>query len=297
MAILVDANTRVIVQGATGRWGSKQTRDMLDAGTNIVAGVTPGRGGSEVHGIPIYDTIREAASHHDFDASVIYVPAPRAKVAAIEAIENGLKLVVIITEGIPIHDGMAIKAMAERRGVWIVGPNTPGLIVPGQTSLGMYPPANTCPGPVGVISRSGTLSFEVIRLLTAAGLGQTICAGIGGDPVIGKGFLDYLRLLEADDATRLVVMVGEIGGQLEEEAASFITSMGKPVVVFIAGRHAPPDKTMGHAGAIILGKRGGAQAKIDALVKAGADVAETLDELVSLAVAALNDYASEETTK
>lgn len=287
MAILVDVSTRVIVQGATGRWGTKQTRDMLDAGTNIVAGVTPGRGGSEVHGIPIFDTIREAASHHSFNASVIYVPAHSAKIAAIEAIENGLELVVVIAEGIPIHDGMAIGAMAERWGVWVVGPNTPGLIAPGQTSLGMYPSAITRPGPVAVISRSGTLSFEVARLLTAAGLGQTICVGIGGDPVISKGFLDYLRLVEADDATRLVVMIGEIGGQLEEEAASFIASMSKPVIAFIAGRHAPPGKTMGHAGAIISGKHGGAQAKIDALVEAGGLVAQTLDELVRLAAASL----------
>lgn len=282
MSILVDKNTRVLVQGATGRFGQIQTKLMQGYGTDIVAGVTPGKGGQEVLGIPIYDTIAEASADHRIDASVIYVPAPFAREAAEEAIENGIPLVVVITEGVPVHDGMWIRAAAKERGVWVIGPNCPGIITPGQTSLGMYPPSTAMPGSVGVASRSGTLCFEVTKLLCEAGIGQSSNVGIGGDPVIGNNFVEYLRLFEEDPDTRAVVMIGELGGSQEEDAAQFIAEMSKPVVAFISGKSAPPEKRMGHAGAISSDGGGGAEGKVRALASAGARMADTLGDIVRL---------------
>ncbi len=287
MSILVDQNTRIVVQGATGRFGQIQTKLMLDYGTEIVAGVTPGRGGQEVLGIPIYDTIAEARADHRIDGSVIYVPAPFALDAAVEAIDNGIPLVVVITEGVPVHDGMQIRARAREKGVWVIGPNCPGIISPGKTSLGMYPPSCAMPGPVGVVSRSGTLCFEVTKLLCQAGIGQTSNVGIGGDPVIGRNLVDYLRLFEEDDDTRAVVVIGEVGGSQEEDAAGFIAQMSKPVIAFISGKSAPPEKRMGHAGAISSSGSGLTEAKVRALESAGARMANTLVEIVDLAAAAL----------
>ncbi len=287
MSILVNGGTRVLVQGATGRFGQIQTKLMLDYGTEIVAGVTPGKGGQEVLGIPIYDTVAEAREKHALDATVIYVPAPSTLEAAAEAIENGIPLVVVITEGVPVHDGMKIRALAREQRVWAIGPNCPGIITPGETSLGMYPPVTAMPGPVGVASRSGTLCFEVTKLMCEAGIGQTSCVGIGGDPVIGNNFVEYLRLFEDDPDTKAVVMIGEVGGSQEEEAASFIARMKKPVVAFISGKSAPPEKRMGHAGAISSQGGGSALDKVKVLEAAGATVADTLSDIVGLTVEAL----------
>lgn len=287
MSILVDRNTRVLVQGATGRFGQIQTKLMQDYGTDIVAGVTPGKGGSEVLGIPIYDTIAEARLDHRIDASVIYVPAPFTLGAATEAIDNEIPLVVVITEGVPVHDGMQIRAAAKEAGIWVIGPNCPGIITPGQTSLGMYPPSTAMPGSVGVASRSGTLCFEVTKLLCEGGIGQSSAVGIGGDPVIGNNFVEYLRLFEEDSETRAVVMIGELGGSQEEDAAGFIAEMTKPVIAFISGKSAPPEKRMGHAGAISSGGGGVAEGKVKALESAGARMASTLTDIVRLTKEAL----------
>lgn len=282
MSILVDRNTRVLVQGATGRFGQIQTKLMQDYGTDIVAGVTPGKGGQEVLGIPIYDTIAEARLDHRIDASVIYVPAPYTLGAATEALNNDIPLVVVITEGVPVHDSMQIRAIAKAKGIWVIGPNCPGIISPGQTSLGMYPPSTAMPGPVGVASRSGTLCFEVTKLLREAGIGQTSNVGIGGDPVIGNNFVEYLRLFEEDPETKAVVMIGELGGSQEEDAARFIAEMSKPVVAFISGKSAPPEKRMGHAGAISSDGGGVAGSKVKALEAAGARMANTLGDIARL---------------
>jgi len=288
VSILVDSSTRVLVQGATGRFGQIQTKLMLDYGTKIVAGVTPGRGGQEVLGVPIYDTIAEAKAKHSIDASVIYVPAPFTLDAATEAIESGIPLVVVITEGVPVHDAMRIRALGARHGSWVIGPNCPGIITPGQTSLGMYPPSTAMPGPVGVASRSGTLCFEVTKLMCEAGIGQTSCVGIGGDPVIGTNFVEYLKLFEKDPETRAVVMIGELGGGQEEHAARFIAEMSKPVVAFISGKTAPPEKRMGHAGAISSEGSGLAVDKVRVLESVGVRVADTLDDIVRLTAEALD---------
>ncbi len=287
MSILVDAGTRVLVQGATGRFGQIQTKLMLDYGTKIVAGVTPGRGGQEVLGVPIYDTIAEARTEQSFDASVIYVPAPHTLEAAAEAIESDIPLVVVITEGVPVHDAMQIRALAREHGTWVIGPNCPGIITPGQTSLGMYPPSTAMPGPVGVASRSGTLCFEVTKLMCEAGIGQTSCVGIGGDPVIGTNFVEYLKLFEKDPETRAVVMIGELGGNQEEHATRFIAEMTKPVIAFISGKTAPAEKRMGHAGAISSEGTGLAVDKVRALEAAGVKMADTLNDIVRLTAEAL----------
>ncbi|MCL4370372.1 MAG: succinate--CoA ligase subunit alpha [Chloroflexi bacterium] len=287
MSILVDASTRVLVQGATGRFGQIQTKLMLDYGTKIVAGVTPGKGGQEVLGVPIYDTIAEARTEHPFDASVIYVPAPYTLDAAVEAIESDIPLVVVITEGVPVHDAMKVRALAKERGSWVIGPNCPGIITPGQTSLGMYPPTCAMPGVVGVASRSGTLCFEVTKLMVEAGIGQTSCVGIGGDPVIGTNFVEYLKLFEEDPETRAVVMIGELGGNQEEHATRFIAEMTKPVIAFISGKTAPAEKRMGHAGAISSEGSGVAADKVKALEAAGVRMADTLNDIVRLTAEAL----------
>lgn len=282
MTILVNENTRAIIQGITGRIGSVQTRLMLNYGTKVVAGVTPRKGGQIVEGVPVYDTVSEALKEHSADSSVIFVPATFAKDAAFEAINAGLKLLVIITEHIPVHDTMKIKAMAERHGVTVLGPNTPGIISPGKTKLGIMPGNLYTPGRVGIAARSATLSYEIAGNLTEAGIGQTTCLGIGGDMVTGVTFIDVLKLFEADQDTKALVMVGEIGRTVEEEAAEFIKEhVSKSVVAYIGGRYAPLGKRMGHAGAIIEHGRGTAETKVAALREAGVKVIECPMEVVS----------------
>jgi len=282
MSILVNKETKVIVQGITGRLGAKQTRLMLDYGTKIVAGVTPGKGGSEIHGVPVYDTVSSALSNHSIDASVIYVPASHGLDAAVESIDSGIGIVVIITEHIPIHDAIKIKQRANLRGVKVIGPNSPGIITPGETSLGMIPPRSVLLGKVGIVSRSGTLTFEVVKLLTDSGIGQSTCLGLGGDSVTGLNYIDVLKLFENDRSTEIIVMIGEIGGTSEERAAEYIVKMKKSVVGFIAGYSAPQGKTMGHAGAIVTGNRGTAESKTKALKEADIPVAETPWEIVDI---------------
>ena len=282
MSILLDENTRGIVQGITGRIGRVQTKWMLEYGTKLVAGVTPGKGGQRVEGLPVYNTVREAVEKHGANASVIFVPAPFAKEAALEAIEASLKLVVIITEFMPIHDTMEIKRRAKLAGVRVLGPNCPGLLTPGVGKLGIMPGNLFTAGPIGIVGRSATPSYEITGMLTEAGLGQSTAVGIGGDPVMCTSFLDVLELFEADEHTAAVVMIGEIGGTAEEEAAAFIGRMSKPVVAFIAGRAAPPGKRLGHAGAIIRSGEGTAEAKIAALADAGAAIAESPSQVLSL---------------
>jgi succinyl-CoA synthetase alpha subunit len=280
MSILVDESTRVVIQGITGRIGKEQARVMIEYGTNIVAGVTPGKGGSEVLGVPVYDTVKEAVKEHDANASVIYVPPPFAKDAVFEAINNGLEVIVVITEGIPVHDSMEFVEKALKEEITIIGPNCPGIMSPGKTSLGMIPPSTVSPGEVGVVSRSGTLMFEILHAISSAGLGQSTAVGIGGDRVIGTTFIDVLKLFEEDPDTKSIVLVGEVGGSAEEIAAEFIKEyISKPVVSFIAGRNAPPGKRMGHAGAIISGKTGTAETKVKALEDAGVTVVENFLEI------------------
>ena len=274
MAILADEKTRLLVQGITGNQGSFHTKQMLEYGTRVVAGVTPLRGGGEVSGVPVYDTVEQAVARHGANASVIFVPPPGVRDAAFEAMDNGLKLVVIITEHVPLTDAMAISARAHQTGATVVGPNTFGLVSPGKCKIGILPNAVPKAGHVGLASRSGTLSYEVTANLSAAGLGQSTVVGMGGDRVVGLSFMDILRLFERDADTQAVVMIGEIGGSAEEEAAEYIKSMSKPVVAYIAGRAAPPGKRMGHAGAIIERGRGTYQSKVDALRAAGAVVVE-----------------------
>lgn len=275
MGILIDHNTRALVQGITGRVGAAQTRWMLDYGTKIVAGVTPGKAGQQVHGVPVYDSVSEAVEREGANASVIFVPAPYAKGAAVEAMEAGVPLVVVITEHVPVHDSLYLKRRAQECGCTLVGPNCPGLLRPGVGKLGIMPGNLFAPGRIGVVGRSATLSYEVVGHLTLAGLGQSSAVGVGGDAVTGLRLADVLRLFEADDETSAAVMVGEIGGDSEEEAAEVVREMSKPVVAFIAGQAAPPGRKLGHAGAMVRGGRGTAQGKVDALRAVGALVAES----------------------
>ena len=288
MAILVDGNTRLVVQGITGREGSFHTQQMLAYGTRVVAGVTPGKRGQEVHGVPVYDTVRQAVLETGANASIVYVPARFAADAVLEAADAGVALVVCITEGIPTLDVVRVRRCLEGRPVRLVGPNCPGVISPGRAKVGIMPGQIHMPGPVGVVSRSGTLTYEVVNALTQAGIGQSTCVGIGGDPVIGTDFSTALRLFEADPQTRAVVLIGEIGGDDEERAAELLGSVvRKPVVAFVARRTAPPGKRMGHAGAIISGTSGTAEGKIQALRRAGARVAELSAEIPALVKEAL----------
>lgn len=277
--ILLGENTRAIVQGITGKVGQAQTRWMLEAGTQLVAGVTPGKGGLIIEGLPVYDSVAEAVSREGANASVIFVPAAFARQAAFEAIDANLELVVIVTEHIPIRDTMEINLRACLSRTRVIGPNCPGILVPGIGKLGIMPQSIFSPGNIGVVGRSATLSYEVIANLTDAGLGQTAAVGIGGDPVVCTEFTSVLELFEADPHTHGVVMVGEIGGSAEERAAEFISGMRKPVVGLIAGRAAPPGKRFGHAGAIIRAGGGRAQQKIDTLCRAGVLIAETPAEI------------------
>ncbi|MGQ9681200.1 MAG: succinate--CoA ligase subunit alpha [Anaerolineae bacterium] len=274
MAILVGTRTRLLVQGITGREGSFHTQQMLAYGTKVVAGVTPGRGGEEVHGLPVFDTVWQAVQATGANASVIYVPAPHAAEAILEAADAGLELVVCITEGIPALDMVRVCRALEGGCTRLIGPNCPGIISPGVCKVGIMPGAIHRPGPVGVVSRSGTLTYEVVWALTQAGLGQSTCVGIGGDPVLGTGFVSVLEQFEADPQTQAVVLIGEIGGSEEETAADMIRRcMRKPVVAFVAGLAVPAGKRMGHAGAIIAGGGGTAEGKVQALLSAGASVA------------------------
>lgn len=274
MSILVNRNTRLLVQGITGREGEFHTRRMLEYGTNIVGGVTPGKGGESVAGVPVFNTVREAKEATAANASIIYVPAPFAADAILEAAEAGIPLIVCITEGIPILDMIKVYHKVKQSGVRLIGPNCPGVISPEECKVGIMPGHIHKKGPVGVISRSGTLTYEVVWELTQRGYGQSTCVGIGGDPIIGTSFVDCLALFEADPETKAVVLIGEIGGTDEEEAAEFIREhVTKPVVGFIAGETAPEGKRMGHAGAIISGGKGTAQAKVAALTAAGVTIA------------------------
>jgi len=283
MSILLDSTTRVIVQGITGREGAYHTRNMQAAGTKIVGGVTPGKGGQTAEGVPVFDTVAQAKAATDANASCIFVPPPGAADAIMEAASAGIELIVCITEGIPVIDMTRAMLVVREKGARLIGPNCPGMCTPGQGKIGIIPYQIFTPGPVGFISRSGTLTYEVVALLTEAGIGQSTCIGIGGDPIIGSTFVDHLKLFEADPQTKAVVMCGEIGGSDEEDAAEFIrTSMKKPVVAFVSGRTAPPGKRMGHAGAIISGNTGTAQGKVAALQAAGVPVADTIFDIPDL---------------
>lgn len=287
MSILVDKNTRLLVQGITGREGAFHTAQMLAYGTNVVAGVTPGKGGEDVSGVPVFNSVRDACKAQNPNASIIFVPSRFAADACIEAIDNGIEVVICITEWIPIHEMMEVVAYAHAKGTTLVGPNCPGLISPGEALVGILPGSIFQEGPVGIISRSGTLTYEVVDELTHAGIGQSTCVGIGGDPIIGTRFIDVLEQFENDPSTKVVVMIGEIGGSDEEEAAQYIKTMTKPVIGFISGRTAPPGKRMGHAGAIISGNKGTAQSKIEALEAADVPVADTISDIVRMAAETL----------
>ena len=280
--ILLDENTKCLVQGITGKQGSFHTEQMLKYDTCIEAGVTPGKGGQDFLGVPIFNSIEEAVNETDINSSIIFVPAKFAKDAAFESIRH-LDLVVIISEHIPIHDSLDIMAYANQMGTTVIGPNTPGIISPGVGKLGIMPTHIFAEGNVGVISRSGTLTYEIASELTRAGIGQSTCVGIGGDPVVGTNYIDILKRFEDDKDTDAVVLIGEIGGNAEEKAAEFIEKeMDKPVVSYIAGRSAPPGKRMGHAGAIIQGNTGTVASKTEALNNAGVNVAKMPSEIVEL---------------
>ena len=286
MAVLLTKKARVLVQGITGHQGTFHTRAMLDFGTKVVAGVTPGKGGTKVEGVPVFDGVREAVLRRKANASIIFVPAPFAKDAAIEAIEAGLKLVVVITERIPFHDCLDLVPYARSKGCAIIGPNCPGIITPGQSKMGIMPNHIFAPGDVGVISRSGTLTYEIVNAMTQAGFGQSTCIGIGGDPVIGTNTVEALAMFQKDRKTKRIVVVGEIGGTAEEEAAEFIKRhLTKPVVAYVAGRTAPPGKRMGHAGAIIQAGKGTAESKVRAFAEAGVPVADYPADIAKLLAA------------
>lgn len=274
MTVLVDQGTRVVVQGITGHQGAVHARQMKEFGTQVVAGVTPGKGGTALDGIPVFDAVRDAVEDAKANASCIFVPAPFAKDALLEAVDAGIRLCVVVTEHIPFHDMLVMYHYARSRGARIIGPNCPGIAAPGRAKVGIIPNVVFRPGRVGVISRSGTLTYEIVNGIKEHGLGQSTCIGLGGDPVVGTSFVDALPLFQDDPETDLVVLVGEIGGTAEEEAAEYLhRSFSKPVVAYIAGRSAPPGKRMGHAGAIITRGRGTAGSKVAALEKAGARVA------------------------
>ncbi|NLG49346.1 MAG: succinate--CoA ligase subunit alpha [Chloroflexi bacterium] len=283
MSILVDAGTRLLVQGITGREGAFHTRQMLDYGTQVVAGVTPGKGGQVVEGVPVYDDVRTAVERTGANTSIIYVPAAFAVDAILEAADAGIALIVCITEGVPLWDAMRVMRYLEDKPVRLLGPNCPGIITPGASKVGIMPGYIHRPGKVGVVSRSGTLTYEVVWALTRAGLGQSTCLGIGGDALNGISFVDVLRLFEQDPQTEAIVLIGEIGGNAEEQAAAFIADhVNKPVVALVAGRTAPPGRRMGHAGAIIAGSSGTASHKIEALREVGVLVADQPDQIPEL---------------
>ncbi|MBA2615942.1 MAG: succinate--CoA ligase subunit alpha [Actinobacteria bacterium] len=283
MAILVDTDTRLVVQGITGREGTFHATRNRDYGTNVVAGVTPGKGGQDVNGIPVFDSVRAAVAETDANTAMVFVPAPFAADAIYEAVDAGIGTVICITEGIPAHDMLRVYNYIRPRGIAMIGPNCPGALSPGQANVGIIPAEIFSEGAVGLVSRSGTLTYQIGHELTRLGMGQSTIVGIGGDPVVGSSFIDVLERFEADPETEVVVMVGEIGGAEEEKAAAFISErMSKPVVAYIAGFTAPPGKTMGHAGAIISGTAGTAQAKKEALEEHGVRVGTNPTEVARL---------------
>lgn len=280
MSILIDKNTKVLVQGITGKEGSFHAQQMIDYGTKVVGGVTPGKGGQTHLGVPVFNTVEEAVKATGADASIVFVPAPFAADATSEAIEAGLKVVCCITEGVPINDMVPVRAQAIEAGCRLVGPNCPGLITPGECKIGIMPGNIFSSGPVGLISRSGTLTYQAVDALTRAGFGQSTCVGIGGDPILGTYFKDCLPHFAKDEKTKMVVLIGEIGGSAEEEAAALVKELGIPAVAMIAGRTAPPGKQMGHAGAIVSGSAGTAAAKVKAFEDVGVAVPETMQGLI-----------------
>ena len=280
MSVLVGSETRLLVQGLTGREGAFHTRQSVSYGTQVVAGVTPGKGGQELDGIPIFDTVEQALRETGANASVVFVPPPFAADAVMEAAASELPLVVCITEGIPTRDMVDVWSYLADRPTRLIGPNCPGIITPDSCKIGIMPGQIHQLGPVGVVSRSGTLTYEAVGQLTALDIGQTTCVGIGGDPIVGTDFIDMLRLFQDDDATEAIVLIGEIGGTAEEEAAEFVRrQVTKPVVAFIAGQTAPPGRRMGHAGAIIAGGKGTAAEKVKALAEAGIHVVDSPAEI------------------
>lgn len=293
MSILLSRESRVLVQGLTGREGSFHTEAMKAYGTTVVGGVSPGKGGSTHLGVPVYDTVAEAVAATGATVSGVFVPAPFAADAIMEAAAGGIELVVCITEGIPLADMVRARQFVVDVGARLIGPNCPGLVTAGEAKVGIIPNHINRPGSCGIVSRSGTLTYEVIQGLSQAGIGQSTSVGIGGDPILGLSFADVLALFRDDPQTQAVVMIGEIGGSDEERAAETVIArnFGKPVIGFISGRTAPPGKRMGHAGAIIAGNRGTAQSKVDALTRAGARVCDTIEEVVAEARAAISEEA------
>jgi succinyl-CoA synthetase alpha subunit len=289
VSIFINKDTKLVVQGITGRDGSFHTKQMIEYGTQVVAGVTPGKGGQKFEGtVPIFNTVAQAVAATGANTSVIYVPPPFAADAIMEAAASGVQLVVCITEGVPVLDMTKVYPFVKEHGVRLIGPNCPGLISPGESKVGIIPGRICTPGPVGVVSRSGTLTYEIVYQLTRAGIGQTSCVGIGGDPINGTNFIDCLAAFEKDPHTKAIAMMGEIGGTDEQEAADFVKNhMKKPVVGFIAGQTAPPGRRMGHAGAIISGSAGTAAEKIDAFMAAGMGVAQRPMDFVELIQARL----------
>jgi succinyl-CoA synthetase alpha subunit len=289
VSIFIDNNTTLLVQGITGRDGSFHAKQMMEYGTRVVAGVTPGKGGQHFEStVPVFNTVAQAVAATGANTSVIYVPPPFAADAMMEAAAAGIKLIVCITEGVPVLDMTKVYPYVKEMGARLLGPNCPGLITPGQSKVGIIPGRICTPGPVGVVSRSGTLTYEIVNLLTKAGIGQSTCVGIGGDPINGTNFIDALAAFEADQQTKVVAMMGEIGGTDEQEAAEFVrTKMTKPVVGFIAGQTAPPGRRMGHAGAIISGSAGTAAEKLEAFAAAGMGIAKRPIDFVELVKARL----------
>jgi len=289
VSILIDEKTRALVQGITGGEGRFHTERMLGDGTNIVAGVTPGKAGESVEGVPVFDTVADAVAETNANASILFVPPAFAADAILEAAEAGIELIVCLTEGIPVHDMLPVRRYVDLVGAKLLGPNTPGLISPGKSKLGVMAGYIHKPGSIGIISRSGTLTYEVVHQLTALGIGQSTCVGIGGDPIVGLSYKELLPMFEADPETEGIILIGEIGGSAEEEAAALIEKdIEKPVVAFIAGRTAPPGRRMGHAGAIITGGSGTAEAKMKALTDAGVTVAPSPAEIGETMASSIN---------
>ncbi len=290
MSIIVNKDTRLVVQGITGSEGSFHTEQMVDYKTNVVAGVTPGKGGTDLNGIPVYNTVEDAVKQQNANTSIIFVPPPFAADAILEAASAGIKVIICITEGIPAADMVKVYNSIKKKDIILIGPNCPGVISPGQAKVGIMPAFIHKEGKIGVISRSGTLTYEAVKQLTDVGLGQSTCVGIGGDPIVGSKFIDIIKLFNEDPDTEGVVMIGEIGGSAEEEAAAYIKeNVKKPVVGFIAGRTAPPGRRMGHAGAIISGGKGTAAEKMKVMKEAGIHVVESPAEMGSTMLSALNN--------